>query len=205
MLDFTKLQNWNIWLIPVIIQNENTKDILMVGFVNKEAYTKTIKTWKVTFWSRTKKRLRTKWETSWNYLFVKKIYSDCDNDSIVIIIKEPWSVCHTWNLSCFNDLYKDNQKNQQIYFLNNLYKTIKERKKNPKQNSYTSQLFEEWLDRITQKVWEEAIETIIASKNSSKKEIIYESADLLFHLFVLLAQKEINLVDITEELKSRQK
>lgn len=192
-LNFSKLNG----LIPAVIVDSGTDKILMLGFMNKQALTKTIESGKVTFFSRTKNTLWTKGETSGNYLIVKNIISDCDDDSIIIYAEPLGPTCHTGSYSCFG-FEKDNH-----FSLQTLNEIVNERKLKLPENSYTTKLFKEGSDRIIQKVGEEAVEVLIAAKNKSRREIIYESADLLYHLIVLLADNEINLSDVVDELKSR--
>lgn len=192
-LNFDKLNG----LVPVIIQDYEIKQVLMLGFMNQEALQKTLKDRQVWFFSRTKNRLWKKWETSWIFLNVIDIKQDCDNDSLLIQVKPEWSTCHTGSYSCFWE------KEIDITFLNKLYQTIQDRLNNPKENSYTSNLIKKWNDKIIQKIWEEAIEVVIAAKNNNKDEIIYESSDLMYHLLIMLAQQWIKLNDIAKELKNR--
>lgn len=194
-LNFSKLNGF----IPAIIVDSEADKILMLGFMNEQALKKTIETNKVTFFSRTKNALWTKGETSGNFLFVKDIITDCDNDSIIIYAKPQGPTCHTGNYSCFG-LEKNNLK-----FLGYLNDLIYQRKKNLPEGSYTTELFKSGSDRIIQKVGEEATEVIIAAKNKSRREIIYESADLLYHLIVMLQDNDINLSDVITELESRHK
>ncbi|BDQ03925.1 bifunctional phosphoribosyl-AMP cyclohydrolase/phosphoribosyl-ATP diphosphatase HisIE [Ignavibacterium sp.] len=194
-LNFSKLNG----LIPAIIVDSETDKILMLGFMNEQALKKTIETNKVTFFSRTKNALWTKGETSGNFLFVKDIITDCDNDSIIVYATPQGPTCHTGNYSCFG-LEKNNLK-----FLGYLNDLIYQRKKNLPEGSYTTELFKSGSDRIIQKVGEEATEVIIAAKNKSRREIIYESADLLYHLIVMLQDNDINLSDVITELESRHK
>jgi len=192
-LDFKKLNG----LIPVIIQDSLTKQVLMLGFMNKAAYQKTLKTKKVTFWSRSKKRLWTKGEESGNYLKVIKIKPDCDNDTLLILATPVGNTCHKDIYSCFG------KKEDNICFLEELYNIISSRKKGKNKESYVYSLFQKGLDKIAQKVGEEATEVVIASKNNNKKEFIGETADLVFHLLVLLNAKEIKLNDVVKELNRR--
>ncbi|MCX7875530.1 MAG: bifunctional phosphoribosyl-AMP cyclohydrolase/phosphoribosyl-ATP diphosphatase HisIE [Melioribacteraceae bacterium] len=184
-------------LIPAIIVDSSTEKVLMLGFMNKVSIEKTLQTKLVTFFSRTKNNLWTKGETSGNFLNLIDIKVDCDNDSLLIFAKPNGPTCHTGNYSCFN------VENKSLKFLEDLYELIKNRKNELPKNSYTTELFKSGENRIIQKVGEEAIETIIAAKNNNKKEIIMEVSDLIYHLFVMLNQKDILLEDIVEELKSR--
>lgn len=194
-LNFKKLNG----LIPAIVVDYSTDKILMLGFMNEEALRKTIELNKVTFFSRSKNRLWTKGETSGNFLLTKNIISDCDDDSIIVYAEPQGPTCHSGNYSCFEI------ENDEINFLGRLNDLIYDRKKNLPEGSYTSELFNSGSDRIIQKVGEEAVEVLIAVKNKSRKEIVYESADLLYHLMVMLADNDIKLSDVVDELKSRHK
>lgn len=194
-LNFSKLNG----LIPAIIVDDSNDKILMLGFMNEEALRISIESGKVTFFSRTKNKLWTKGETSGNFLLIKNIISDCDNDSIIIYATPQGPTCHLGNYSCFN------LKNENINFLLKLTELVNQRKKDLPENSYTTKLFKEGSDRIIQKVGEEATEVIIATKNKSRQEIIYESADLLYHLIVMLADNELSITDVVKELESRHK
>jgi len=194
-LNFSKLNG----LIPAIIVDDSSDKILMLGFMNKEALRISIESGKVTFFSRTKNELWTKGETSGNFLLIKKIISDCDDDTIIIYAEPQGPTCHLGDYSCFNI------PNENINFLLKLSELVNQRKKDLPENSYTTKLFKEGSDRIIQKVGEEATEVIIAAKNKSKQQIIYETADLLYHLIVMLSDNELNLTDIVKELESRHK
>lgn len=192
-IDFTKMNG----LIPGSIVDSITKQTLMIGFFNKEAVEKTIETGFVTFYSRTKKRLWTKGEASGNLLKVKEIKIDCDYDSLLIYAEPAGPVCHNGTYSCFGELPAEPD------FLFELNKIIKQRKKELPANSYTTRLFNEGLSRISQKVGEEAVETVIASIKKDRKEIIEESSDLIYHLIVMLTEHEIELSEIVKNLVNR--
>ncbi|NJD21607.1 MAG: bifunctional phosphoribosyl-AMP cyclohydrolase/phosphoribosyl-ATP diphosphatase HisIE [Melioribacter sp.] len=192
-LNFEKLGG----LIPAVVVDFQTSQVLMVGFMNNEAFAKTIETQRVTFFSRTKNALWTKGETSGNFLNLVDIKKDCDNDSLLIFAKPVGPTCHTGDYSCFG-VEKSN-----INFLNRLSALIKERKKKLPENSYTTKLFKEGANRIIQKVGEEAIETVIAAKNRDKNEIVNETADLIYHLLVMLAEQNIELEDVVNKLVER--
>ncbi len=194
-LNFEKMNG----LIPAVIVDEVTNQTLMLGFMNEEAYDKTIATGRVTFYSRTKNRLWTKGETSGDYLIVKNIIADCDKDTLLIYANPLGNTCHTGNYSCFGI-----EKNS-INFFNLLFDLIKDRKEKMPENSYTTKLFLRGENRIIQKVGEEAIETVIAAKNNDKDEIINEVSDLIYHLFVMLVQKEIGINEIAVKLIERHK
>lgn len=192
-VNFSKLNG----LVPAIVVDVKTNKILMLGFMNEESLRKTIEIGRATFFSRSRKTLWTKGESSGNYLIVKEILSDCDNDSLLVYADPIGPTCHSGNYSCFS-LDRVN-----INFLEKLNDIIKERKKNLPEGSYTAKLFKEGSDRIIQKVGEEAVEVMIAAKNKDKKEIIYESADLIFHLMIMLEDNDIDLPELVDELESR--
>lgn len=187
-------------LVPAIIQDSKTKNVLMLGYMNEEAYEKTVSEKIVTFFSRSKKRLWTKGETSGNFLKVVDIQIDCDNDTLLIKAEPTGVVCHTGAKTCFVD---DNSYN--INFLEKLEEIIKRRKKVSPEKSYVSYLFSKGLDKIAQKVGEEAVETIIASKNSDDEDFLNESADLIFHFLVLLEHKNLSFADVMNVLENRNK
>ena len=193
-INFEKLDG----LVPSIIVDSSTNQVLMLGFMNKEALSKTIEIEKVVFFSRTKNKLWLKGETSGNYLHVVSINSDCDNDTLLIYAKPDGPTCHTGSYSCFTEVDQDNSK-----FLDYLFKLVKQRKSNLPENSYTTTLFKLGSDRIIQKVGEEAIESVIAAKNKDKVEIINEASDLMFHLLVMLADQEIEFSEVISNLQKR--
>jgi len=187
-------------LIPAVIIDHITGTVLMVGFMNKESLAITIATGKVTFYSRSRKKIWTKGETSGNFLNVIEIKSDCDDDTLLIKAIPDGNTCHDGDYSCFKE-----EQYPDITFLNQLYHLIQSRKKIMPEHSYTTKLFLEGDDRIIQKVGEEAIEVVIAAKNKDKNDLINETSDLIYHLFVLLVQKGIPLTDIADNLHERHK
>ena len=191
--DFNKQE-----LIPVIVQDANTNVVLMLGYMNAEAFEKTQKENKVTFFSRSKNRLWTKGETSGNFFYVKNILLDCDKDTILIKAIPQGPACHTGSDTCFNETNRG-------HFLSHLQKIIANRKNNPSEKSYTSSLFKEGLNRIAQKVGEEATEVIIEAKDSNSDKFKNEAADLIFHLLVLLEAKSVSLDEVIEVLEKRHK
>jgi phosphoribosyl-ATP pyrophosphohydrolase/phosphoribosyl-AMP cyclohydrolase len=195
-LDFDK-QNG---LIPAIVQDYKTKKVLMLGFMNEEAYKKTLDTRMATFFSRSRNELWTKGETSGNYLYVKEVIADCDQDTILIKAEPTGPVCHTGKDTCFNE-----NNSAGTEFIQYLAKIIKDRKDNPNQESYTSSLFEQGINKIAQKVGEEEVELVIESKDSNRELFLNEAADLLFHYLVLLEAKGIDILDVVEVLESRHK
>jgi phosphoribosyl-ATP pyrophosphohydrolase/phosphoribosyl-AMP cyclohydrolase len=185
-------------LVPVVIQDNNTLQVLMVGYMNEEALEKTIKERRVTFFSRSKNRLWTKGETSGNYLNVEEILSDCDNDSILIKAEPEGPVCHTGTVSCFGD---DTSKG----FLYKLEQIINQRIVTDTPDSYTNKLYKKGINKVAQKVGEEAVELVIEAKDDNIELFKNEAADLLYHLLILLKAKETNIEDIEEILRKRHK
>ena len=195
-LDFEKIGG----LIPAIVQDNNTNKVLMLGFMNEEAYEETKETGKVTFFSRTKNRLWMKGETSGNTLQVVSMMVDCDNDTILIKAIPAGPVCHTGADTCFGE------KNiEDIMFLKYLQDFIEQRRQEMPEGSYTTSLFLKGVNRMAQKVGEEAVETVIEATNGTEDGFIYEASDLVYHLIVLLTSKGLRLEDLARELKKRHK
>ncbi len=191
-------------LVVAIAQDVDTNEVLMQAFMNKEAYEKTLSTGIAHYYSRSRKCLWKKGETSGNIQEVCGVFLDCDGDSILLKVRQTGVACHTGERSCFfNAVQNCDVVNSAVLY--NLYNTIKDRKDNPKEGSYTNYLFEKGIDKILKKVGEENAEVIIASKNEGIEELKYETADLIYHLLVLLNQKEMPLNDLFCELKSREK
>ena len=187
-------------LIPVIIQDSISKTVLMLGYMNDEAIRKTKKTGNVTFYSRTKKRLWTKGEESGNFLRLVNMKMDCDNDTILIYVKPEGPTCHLGTDSCWGE------KNLSKFgYLSQLEEIIAERKKDDKKNSYVASLFREGINKIAQKVGEEATETIIEAKDENKQLFLNESADLLFHYLILVQAKGFRLSDVEKVLLTRKR
>ncbi len=187
-------------LVPAIIQDYETQKVLMLGYMSVEAYQQTLDTGKVTFYSRSRKRLWTKGETSGNFLKVKEIKNDCDNDSLLIQVEPTGPVCHTGSDTCWNE---ENTNN--IYFLNKLEAIIKDRKERPDEASYTSSLFKKGINKVAQKVGEEAVELIIEAKDNDKSLFLNEAADLLYHYLILLSAKGFGLKEVIDILDTRSK
>ncbi len=187
-------------LIPAIIQDANTNIVLMLGYMNQESYEKTLETDKVTFFSRTKNRLWTKGEESGNFLNVVSIKNDCDYDALLVKVKPSGPVCHTGNATCWDE------KNVATFgFLSELETTIERRKNSRSEESYVASLFKKGINKIAQKVGEEAIEVVIEAKDNDDNLFLNESADLLFHYLILLQAKNYKLEDVVGILESRQK
>jgi phosphoribosyl-ATP pyrophosphohydrolase/phosphoribosyl-AMP cyclohydrolase len=193
-IDFSKGKG----LVPVVIQDNTTLEVLMVGYMNEEALIKTRKEKKVTFFSRSKNRLWTKGETSGNYLDVVEITADCDNDSILIKVNPAGPVCHTGSTSCFGD---EGAKG----FVYQLEHIINQRIENNVVDSYTNKLYKKGINKVAQKVGEEAVELVIEAKDNNIDLFKNEAADLLYHLLILLKTKGVNLQSIEEVLKERHK
>jgi phosphoribosyl-ATP pyrophosphohydrolase/phosphoribosyl-AMP cyclohydrolase len=193
--DFSKYADG---LIPAIVQDANTQKVLMLGYMNEEALDQTQQEGKVFFYSRSKQRLWMKGETSNNFLLIKEILIDCDNDTILIKAHPTGPVCHTGADTCFNET------NPQ-FTLQTLEETISDRKKNPAESSYTSSLFAKGINKVAQKVGEEAVELVIESKDNNEEKFLNEAADLLYHYLVLLQAKNYQLSDVVKTLAERHK
>lgn len=195
-IDFSKSADG---LVPVIIQDATTQVVLMLGYMNKEALQQSIDSDLVTFYSRSKSRLWVKGETSKNYLHIIDIKVDCDSDTILIKAKPDGNVCHTGAETCFNE------ENKEANFLKTLEKTIEERKLNPSEKSYTSGLLARGINKVAQKVGEEAVELVIEAKDNNDDLFLNEAADLMFHYLILLQAKDKKLEDVLEVLEGRHK
>jgi len=185
-------------LVPVIVQDATTQKVLMLGFMNEEAFAKTQQESRVTFYSRSKQRLWTKGESSGNFLLLKEVLLDCDADTLLIKAQPAGPVCHTGADTCFNETNPS-------FILDTLEQVIAERKSNPSDASYTSSLFAKGINKIAQKVGEEAVELVIESKDDNKEKFLNEAADLLYHYLVLLQAKNYKLKDVMNVLAERHK
>lgn len=194
-IDFDKLGG----LVPAIVQDARTKNVLMLGFMNREAYDKTIATGKVTFWSRSRNRLWTKGETSGNYLNLIEVKNDCDKDTLLIKAIPDGPTCHTGTDTCWGE---DNSSNP-LLFLTELQDFIEKRHEEMPEGSYTTSLFKKGINRIAQKVGEEALETVIEATNGSNDKMVYEASDMLYHLIVMLTEKGVRIEDVASELQKR--
>ncbi|MEG0949466.1 MAG: bifunctional phosphoribosyl-AMP cyclohydrolase/phosphoribosyl-ATP diphosphatase HisIE [Bacteroidales bacterium] len=195
-VDFAKMGG----LVPAIIQDYSTSKVLMLGFMNEEALRKTEETGKVTFFSRTKNRLWTKGEESGNFLNVVSMAIDCDEDTLLIKVNPVGPVCHTGSDTCFNE-----KNEEDIMFIKQLQDFITKRHEEMPAGSYTTSLFQEGINRMAQKVGEEAVETVIEATNGTNERLIYEASDLIYHLIVLLTSKGYRFEDLARELKKRHK
>jgi len=195
-IDFSKSENG---LVPAIVQDAQTKTVLMLGYMNKEALTKTQKTKKVTFFSRSKNRLWTKGEESGHFLTLVSVMADCDQDTLLILANPLGPTCHKGTDTCWGETNKPNYG-----FISALEALIADRKKNPSEKSYVTSLFAKGINKIAQKVGEEAVETVIEAKDSNDDLFLNEGADLLFHWLILLQAKGYSLQDVVEILEQRQ-
>jgi phosphoribosyl-ATP pyrophosphohydrolase/phosphoribosyl-AMP cyclohydrolase len=194
-IDFEKMGG----LVPAIIQDATTKNVLMLGFMNEEAYQKTIETRHVTFWSRTRQTLWTKGETSGHFLNLVSMQIDCDNDTLLVKAHPIGPTCHTGTDTCWGE---ENDMNP-LLFLTELQDFINKRKEEMPEGSYTTKLFRDGVNKIAQKVGEEALETVIEATNGTKDHLVYEASDLLYHLLVLLTEKGLRIEEVAAELQKR--
>ena len=194
-IDFEKMGG----LVPAIIQDARTRRVLMLGFMNREAYDKTVETGHVTFWSRSRNCLWTKGETSGNFLNVVDILNDCDQDTLLIKARPDGPTCHTGADTCWNEKNTEDT----LLFLSELSDFIEKRRREMPEGSYTTKLFSQGINKMAQKVGEEALETVIEATNGTNEQLIYEASDLLYHLIVMLTSKGLRIEDIAEELHRR--
>ena len=194
-IDFKKMDG----LVPAIIQDADTRQVLMLGFMNEEAYEKTQETGHVTFWSRTRQTLWTKGETSGHFLNLVDMKIDCDQDTLLVRVHPIGPTCHTGTDTCWAE---DNTPNP-LLFLGELQSFIDRRKEEMPEGSYTTSLFNKGINKIAQKVGEEALETVIEATNGTKEHLVYEASDLLYHLLVMLTEKGLRIEDVAAELQQR--
>lgn len=186
-------------LVPAIIQDSITNNVLMLGYMNQEAYEQTIKTGKVTFWSRSRQCLWTKGETSGNFLNLVSIKSDCDNDTLLVRVNPVGPACHLGTDTCWGEKNEANP----LLFLTGLQDFINKRHEEMPEGSYTTSLFKDGLNRMAQKVGEEALEAVIEATNGTNERLIYEASDMFYHLIVLLTSKGLRIENIAQELQVR--
>lgn len=205
LIDFSDFKLLDNGLIPVVVQDYRTNEVLMVAYMNEDSYKMTIDTGKMTYYSRSRKKLWLKGETSGHFQYVKSLMIDCDNDTILAKVRQIGATCHTGNRSCFfKELAKkDYVSTNPLTVLMDDYDIIMSRKNNPKEGSYTNYLFDKGIDKILKKCGEEAAEIIIAAKNPDAEELKYEIADFLYHMMVLMAECGLDWNDITKELVNR--
>ena len=206
LVPFSELKLGPDGLIPCIVQDVKTDEVLMMAYMNEEAYNKTLKTGQMTYYSRSRKELWLKGETSGHYQYLCSMMLDCDSDTLLAKVTQVGAACHTGNKSCFfNPLYQKDvrEEHNPIKVFEEVFNVIKDRKVNPKEGSYTNYLFDKGIDKILKKLGEEATEIVIAAKNPNPNEIKYEISDFLYHCMVLMAEKDITWEEICEELARR--
>ena len=204
-IDFEKMGG----LVPAVIQDAKTRNVLMLGFMNEEAYQKTLETGHVTFWSRTRQTLWTKGETSWHYLNLVEMKADCDQDTLLVRVNPIGPTCHTGTDTCWGEdnVQQDpsplTEADASLLFLGELQSFIDKRKEEMPEGSYTTSLFAKGVNKIAQKVGEEALETVIEATNGTKEHLVYEASDMIYHLLVLLTEKGLRIEDVAAELQKR--
>ena len=204
-MDFSEFKLNSDGLIPVVVQNYKTNEVLMLAYMDQDAFEHTIKTGKMTYYSRSRKERWIKGETSGHYQYVKSLSLDCDNDTILAKVDQIGVACHTGAPTCFfqNLAGADYDETNPFQVFENVYATIVDRKQNPKEGSYTNYLFDKGIDKILKKVGEEATELVIAAKNPNPEEIKYELSDFLYHAMVLMVERGVTWEDIVKELADR--
>lgn len=205
MMDFSELKLNSDGLIPVIVQDYQTNEVLMLAYMDKEAFEHTIMTGRMTYFSRSRQSQWVKGETSGHYQYVKSLTADCDKDTLLARVDQIGAACHTGNRTCFFQpiVGNDVEPKNPLQVFETVYNIIVDRKKNPKEGSYTNYLFDKGLDKILKKVGEEATEIVIAAKNPNQEEVKYEISDFLYHMMVLMVERGITWEDITKELAER--
>ncbi len=204
-LNFCQLKANNDGMVPVIVQDYQTNEVLMLAYMNEEAFNHTIETGRMTYYSRSRNELWEKGLTSGHFQYFKELYTDCDNDTILAKVFQVGAACHTGKRTCFfNDIIKKEYvERNPLKVFEDVFNVILDRKENPKEGSYTNYLFDKGIDKILKKVGEEATEIIIAAKNPNPEEIKYEISDFLYHVMVLMAERGVSWEDITTELARR--
>lgn len=205
LMEFSELKLNSDGLLPVVVQDYKTNEVLMVAYMNEEAFNHTVKSGRMTYYSRSREELWVKGETSGHYQHVKSLTVDCDKDTLLAKVEQTGAACHTGNRSCFFQpiVGNDYDSKNPLQIFENVYETILDRKEHPKEGSYTNYLFDKGIDKILKKVGEEATEIVIAAKNPSVEEIKYEISDFLYHVMVLMVEKGITWEEITKELADR--
>ena len=198
-IDFEKMGG----LVPAIIQDADTRNVLMLGFMNEEAYKKTLETGKVTFWSRTRQTLWTKGETSGHFLNLVSMDIDCDNDTLLVKVHPIGPTCHKGTDTCWGEENKPIENSNPLLFLSELQDFIEKRHQEMPEGSYTTKLFRDGVNKMAQKVGEEALETVIEATNGTSEHLVYEASDMLYHLIVLLTSKGLRIENLAEELHRR--
>lgn len=205
IMDFSEFKTNSDGLIPVVVQNYKTQEVLMLAYMNEEAFDRTVKTGRMTYYSRSRRELWVKGETSGHYQYVKSLTIDCDKDTLLAKVDQIGAACHTGNPTCFFQplVGMDYDTKNPLQIFEKVYDTIVDRREHPKEGSYTNYLFDKGLDKILKKVGEEATEIVIAAKNKNPEEVKYELADFLYHAMVLMVEKGVKWEDIIGELADR--
>jgi len=205
MMEFSQFKTNEQGLVPVVVQHYKTQEVLMLAYMNEEAFYSTIKTGKMTYYSRSREQLWTKGETSGHFQYVKSLTIDCDYDTLLAKVDQVGAACHTGNPTCFFQplVGSDYDETNPLQVFESVYGTIQDRRENPKEGSYTNYLFDKGIDKILKKVGEEATEIVIAAKNPNPEEVKYEMADFLYHAMVLMVERGISWEDIVKELADR--
>lgn len=205
ILDYSELKLNSDGMIPVVVQDYKTNEVLMVAYMNEEAFEHTVKSGMMTYYSRSRQQLWVKGETSGHYQYVKSLAVDCDKDTLLAKVEQIGAACHTGNRTCFYQqiVGSDYDAKNPLQVFQSVYNTILDRKQNPKEGSYTNYLFDKGIDKILKKVGEEATEIVIAAKNPNAEEIKYEISDFLYHVMVLMVEKGVTWEDIVNELADR--
>lgn len=205
MMEFSQFKTNDQGLIPVVVQHYKTQEVLMLAYMNEEAFNQTIKTGKMTYFSRSRQKLWVKGETSGHFQYVKSLTIDCDLDTLLAKVDQIGAACHTGNPTCFFQplVGTDYDETNPLRIFESVYQTILDRKENPREGSYTNYLFDKGIDKILKKIGEEATEVVIAAKNPNPEEVKYEMADFLYHAMVLMVEKGLTWEDIVKELADR--
>ena len=205
IMEFSQFKTNEQGLLPVVVQHYKTQEVLMLAYMNEEAFNQTIKTGKMTYFSRSRQQLWVKGETSGHFQYVKSLTIDCDYDTLLAKVDQVGVACHTGNPTCFFQPLAgtDYDETNPLKVFESVYATIVDRKMNPKEGSYTNYLFDKGIDKILKKVGEEATEVVIAAKNPNPEEVKYELSDFLYHAMVLMVEKGITWEDIIKELAER--
>lgn len=205
IMEFSQFKTNEQGLIPVIVQHYKTQEVLMLAYMNEQAFDQTIKTGKMTYYSRSRQKLWVKGETSGHFQYVKTLTIDCDNDTLLAKVDQIGAACHTGNPTCFFQHLVGTEYNEAnpLEVFKSIYDTVVDRKENPKEGSYTNYLFDKGIDKILKKIGEEAAEIIIAAKNPNPEETKYEISDFIYHLVVLMVEKGLSWEDIVNELADR--
>ncbi len=205
MMEFSQFKTNDQGLIPVVVQHYKTQEVLMLAYMNEESFNQTIKTGKMTYFSRSRQKLWVKGETSGHFQYVKSLTIDCDLDTLLAKVDQIGAACHTGNPTCFFQplVGTDYDETNPLRIFESVYQTILDRKENPREGSYTNYLFDKGIDKILKKIGEEATEVVIAAKNPNPEEVKYEMADFLYHAMVLMVEKGLTWEDIVKELADR--